>query len=47
MPWPWLQQWTVWWIPAVVVSVLSYEFLETPFLRLRRAYRRAPTDVPA
>ena len=47
MPWPWLQQWTVWWIPAVAVSVLSYEFLEAPFLRLRRAYGRAPTDVPA
>ena len=47
MPWPWLRQWTVWWIPAVVVSILSYEFLEAPFLRLRRAYRRAPTDVPA
>ena len=46
-PWPLLQHWTLWWIPAAVVSVLSYEFLEKPFLRLRRAYRRAPSDAPA
>ena len=46
MPWPWLQHWAVWWIPAAMVSVLSYEFLEKPFLRLRRIYRRAGSPSP-
>jgi peptidoglycan/LPS O-acetylase OafA/YrhL len=47
IPWPVLQHWTVWWIPAAAVAVLSHEFLEKPFLRLRWRYRRAPSDQPA
>jgi peptidoglycan/LPS O-acetylase OafA/YrhL len=46
-PWPLLQHWTLWWIPAFAVAMLSYEFLEVPFLRLRRKFGRAPADVPA
>jgi peptidoglycan/LPS O-acetylase OafA/YrhL len=46
-PFPLLQHWAIWWLPAVMVSVLSYKFLETPFLGLRRKFRRAPADVPA
>ena len=39
-PYPWIYGWAVWWIPAVAVSILSWEFLETPILRLRKAFRR-------
>ena len=46
-PFPLIEQWTLWWIPAALISILSYEFLETPFLKLRRKFRRAPADVPA
>jgi peptidoglycan/LPS O-acetylase OafA/YrhL len=30
--------WKVWLVPAAAVSVLSYNFLEQPFMRLRRRY---------
>lgn len=46
IPWPWLQHWTIWWIPAAVTAALSHEFLEQPFVRLRRRFRRTASDVP-
>ena len=37
----WIYGWAVWWLPAVALSILSWEFLESPILKLRRAFRRS------
>lgn len=40
----WVYSWAVWWLFAAVVSILSWEFMETPFLKLRRSLRRGSRE---
>ena len=42
LPFPILTRWTIWWIPAALTALLSYECMELPLLRLRRHLRRTP-----